>query len=165
MGMAPEEIRQTLTALAAGPPALARLIRRHPADAFDRRDPQGGWTGREIVAHLADLEFNLHFTARVARVLSEERPALCAAETDWRALEHRHGHQDPRVALGAYTLARKHMLGILAGLPSAAWDRVGLHPEAGPRTLLQLAQGFVRHDRRHIARLQELLEAGAGAPG
>ena len=151
------EIRLTLADLAAGPALLARLVNRTPDAALDHRDPvRGGWSAREILAHLADMEFNLHFTARVARILAEDRPELCAPEPDWRALEHRHGSQDPRVALGAYTLARKHMVAVLRGLPAEAWERVGIHPDAGPRTLMQVARGFVAHERHHAARIREL---------
>ena len=156
---AAEEIRATLAGLAAGPAALARIVYDMPPAALDFRDPvHGGWSPREIVAHLADLEFNLHWTARVARVLYEEAPVLCAPEPDWRALEHRHQYQDPKVALGAYTLARKHMVRELARQPATAWDRVGVHPDSGPRTLLQFAQGFARHDRKHAARMAELVD-------
>ena len=158
-----EEIRQTLADLLSGPARLARLVNRAPEPALDYRDPaRPGWTAREVVAHLADLEFNLHYTARVARILHEDRPQLCAPEPDWRALEHRHAHQDPGVALGAYTMARKHMVAALQALPPEAWNRVGIHPEAGPRTLLQIAQGFVRHDRKHMERIRELLAAAEG---
>ncbi len=163
------EIREVLSDLAGGPAALARLVNRAPDATWDFRDPtQAGWTAREIVAHLADLEFNLHWTARVARILAEDGPTLCPAEPDWRALEHRHRHQDPRVALGAYTLARKHMVARLAALPPEAWERVGIHPDSGRRTLLDVARGFVRHERRHMTRLRELFAAadpaGAGTP-
>lgn len=161
---ADEEIRTVLAELAQGPGALAAVVNATADGALDFRDPErGGWSPREIVAHLADLEFNLHWTARLARVLYEEVPVLCAPEPDWRAMEHRHTYQDPRVSVGAYTLARKHMLRQLVGQPVAAWARVGVHPETGPRTLLQLAQGFVRHDRKHVARIAELVEMAAKA--
>ncbi len=161
----PEQIQAVLADLAAGPGMLAGLVNTMPAEALDFRDPdRGGWTPREIVAHLADLEFNLHWTARVARVLYEDEPVLCAAEQDWRALEHRHRYQDPRVAMGAYTLARKHMVRELARQPPEAWARIGVHPETGPRTLLQFAQGFPRHDRKHLSRIVELVQRAAGVP-
>jgi hypothetical protein len=159
------EVHRTLAELADGPALLARLVNRTPDAALDHRDPErGGWSAREILAHLADLEFNLHYGARVARILAEDRPELCAAEPDWRALEHRHGSQDPRVALGAYTLARKHMVGVLQGLPAEAWDRVGIGADGVPRTLLELAQGFIRHERRHAARIRELYAQVGFAP-
>jgi len=159
------DIRTALGDLAAGPPALGRIVYHTPDPAWDYRDPEGGgWTPREIVAHLADLEFNLHWPARVARILYEDEPELCPAEADWRALEHRHRHQDPRVALGAYTLARRHLVAVLAVAPAAAWERTGIHPESGRRTLLQVAQGFARHDRRHCERLRALLAAATQAP-
>jgi len=159
------EIRQTLAGLSRGPATLAGLVNRAPDGAWDFVDPdRGGWSAREIVAHLADMEFNLHYTARVARILTEDRPQLCAAESDWRALEHRHRQQDPRVALGAYTMARKHMVAVLTGVPPEAWDRMGVHPESGERTLLEIAQGFARHEQRHLARAAELLERAAARP-
>ncbi len=159
-----DEVRTALADLAAGPVSLAHLVYRTPSEALDFREPErGGWSSREIVAHLADLEFNLHWTARAARVLYEDAPVLCAAEPDWRALEHRHGYQDPKVALGAYTLARKHMVNELAHQPPEAWARIGIHPESGMLTLLQLAQGFARHDRKHLARIAALVGM-AGRP-
>ena len=112
---------------------------------------------REIVAHLADLEFNLHWPARAARILYEDRPGLSAAEADWRALEHRHRYQDERVALGAFTVARKHLVRVLSVLPPEAWQRVGVHPESGAHTLYACAQGFVRHDQRHMGRIAQIL--------
>jgi len=159
----PEAIRQTLADLATAPAQLAHLVNRTADAAFDFHDPaRAGWTGREIIAHLADLEFNLHYPARVARILNEDRPILCAAEPDWRALEHRYCYQEPRVALGAYTMARKHMVAVLTVVPLEAWDRVGVRPDVGPRTLLQIAEGFVRHDRQHLARIGELVVMAGG---
>lgn len=156
----PGPVRQILADLAAAPAQLAHLVNRTADAAFDYQDPvRSGWTAREIIAHLADLEFNLHYPARVARILKEDRPILCAAEPDWRALEHRYAYQEPRVALGAYTMARKHMVAVLSVVPAEAWDREGVHPEAGTRTLLQIAQGFVRHDQKHLARIGELVAA------
>jgi hypothetical protein len=159
----PADIAEALAGLTAGPPALGAIVYAAAAAGWDYRDPErGGWTPREIVAHLADLEFNLHWTARVARILFEQEPELCAPEPDWRALEHRHCFQDPRVATGAYTLARKHLVAELTRQPPAAWDRVGVHPHTGRRTLLEIVQGFARHDRKHMARVRELLEMARG---
>ncbi len=81
---------------------------------------------------------------------------LDAAEADGRALVHRHRNQEPAVALGAYTMARKHMIAVLLEVGPAAWDRAGLHPEAGRVTLLEVVRGFARHDRRPIDRVREL---------
>ncbi len=155
-----------LRELAEGPAILASMVNAVSDAALDFHDPSGGWSAREILAHLADMEFNLHWTARVARVLFEERPVIGlvdSAEADWRALEHRYANQDPRVAMGAFTMARKNLIRRLAAAAAEDWLRAAVDPEGNAKTVLQIAQGIVRHDRRHLHRMKELIEkAGEG---
>jgi hypothetical protein len=157
--VSPEDVAAVLADLAAGPPGLARAIHRLPPHVLDFRG-LGGRSPREIVAHLADLEFNVHWPEWVARILFEEEPRLEPPWTDRRARGHR--YQDPQVALGVYTLARRHVVAVLSDAPAAAWDRVGVHPTAGPRPLIAFARAFVEHDRRHVAQIRELAALAGG---
>lgn len=152
-----------LNDLAAMPARLAALVTRADAEDLDRRPAGGGWSLRQIAAHMADLEFNLRWPARVARILHEEEPDLIPVEPDVRAIEHAYRHQNARAALGVYTIARKHLVGELARLDADAWQRRAGGPGGVTRTLWAEVCAIAEEDRAHLERA-EGSPAAAGGP-
>lgn len=154
-----EEHQRLLHRLSEGPQRLASMVTRTADEALDYREESDGTSARLLLAHLADLEFNLHWTAYVARILYEANPILASTEKDWRAMEHRYIYQDARVALGTYTMARRHLVTQLRTLSTEAWARQGTHPQRGPQSLQATVEGFIRHDDHHMTRIAALLAA------
>jgi acetyl-CoA carboxylase carboxyltransferase component len=151
-----------------GPAAIMERLSRMPARLaasvnaveparLDRRPRAGGLTAREVLALLADLELNVRWPAQAARILREDAPALGAVEPEVRALEHAYRNQDPRVAVGTYTMARKHLLAELAPLPAAAWRRLARDAGGGVLTLAAWLERLAAEDEAHLAAIEATL--------
>jgi hypothetical protein len=159
------DVAGLLAELGATPAQLAAEVNAADAAALDRRPPAGGWSLRELVARMADMEFNLRWSACVARILAEPEPDLPAVEPELRAIEHGYRYQDPRVAVGAFTMARKHLLGQLSSLPAAAWARRGVGPDGRACTLAEVLSRFAAEDRADLDRIRALRLAAADGDG
>jgi hypothetical protein len=151
--------RAALERLARMPARLAAVINVSAPDdgPLDRRPANGGLTARERTALLADIELNVRWPAHAARILREEAPDLMAVEPEVRAIEHSYRNQDPRVAVGAYTMARKHLLTELAALPAEGWARTGRAPNGATLTLAEWVERVASEDERHLAAIEASL--------
>ena len=136
---------------------LMEAVRRLPAAQLDQRPvDSGGWTARQVLAHLADFE--LIAAVRVRTVLSVDRPVLASYGQEeftdrFSALE------SAEDALERFTVNRKATLRVLGAVEPADLERVGVHPQRGEETLRRTVEMLVRHDRAH---LDQLVEAAAG---
>src|SRR5262245_51228124 len=118
----------------------AQLLRdalRSAANAdIDARPIAGKWSIREVVCHLADSE--IIYADRMKRVLAEKNPTFFDADPDqfvpalfcWRR------PLDQEVAV--VEAIRTHMLPILRSCDAEAFQRTGVHSQAGPMTLWTL---------------------------
>ena len=66
--------RDTVGALAEGAERVTAAVRRAGASGLERPWAPGKWTGRQVVAHLADAEMGIGF--RVRQVMSHVMNAL-----------------------------------------------------------------------------------------
>jgi hypothetical protein len=120
---------------------------------------QGGWTGRQVVHHVADSHINAY--VRTRWLLTEDRPTIKAYdEKGWAELP------DAALAPIAPSLAlidavHQRWATLLAALPGEAFARELVHPERGPMTLEKLVQMYAWHGRHHIAHLQLVAEPRA----
>jgi uncharacterized damage-inducible protein DinB len=135
--------------LAADLEELTEVVGRLPADQLER-PPAGGWTARQVLAHLADFE--LMAAVRVRTVLSIDRPALASYGQEeftdrFSALE------TAEDALERFAVNRKATLRVLRALEPADLDRVGVHPHRGEETLRRTLEMLARHDRAHLDQL------------
>jgi hypothetical protein len=153
----PPDPRQTVARLSRLPARLAAAVTAADDAALDRRPPVGGLTARETLALLADLELNVRWTAQAARILRERRPLLAPVERDIRIVEHGYRNQDARVSVGAYTLARKHLLAELSRLQAADWGRAAHTADGGLLTLAAWAETLADEDDGHLATVEALL--------
>ena len=147
-------ISDVLQRLAAMPARLATIVNGLDEEHMDARPPGGGLSIRETLALLADLELNVRWTAQAARVLRDRAPVLAAVEPDVRAFEHGYRHQDPRVALGTYTMARKHLLAMLAPLADAEWERTATTGDGAVITLAAWAKRLADEDEGHLRAIE-----------
>lgn len=135
--------------------ALPRLLRTALAGFDPRRLDvpyrDGGWTRRQVVAHLADSHMNS--LVRFKWALTEERPTIKAYdERAWAELP------DVRVVPLLSTLAfLEHLHGrwttLLRALTPADLQREFVHPESGPIRLARNIGVYAWHGRHHLAHL------------
>jgi hypothetical protein len=133
------ELRQT-------PEFLASLFASASEEALQHR-PDDGWSAVEIVWHLADHDA-FERSRRFEAILTEENPTLPDDETRFRVAEANDQALAAAEALAFFQRERKLVLALLERLGPREWQRTGIHPHDGVRTLLQVAD-LRGHDREH----------------
>lgn len=147
--------REALVArLAAFPDELRAVVSEMSAAQLDTPYREGGWTGRQVVHHLADSHVNAH--VRFRRTLTEARPTLEPYDqTAWAELAD--GRTLP-VAPSLDVLAGIHarLAGLLSDLAPADFERPFDHAEGYDGTVDTLLQLYAWHGRHHLGHLRLL---------
>lgn len=154
-------IADLLTSFAQLPGLVAGVALRLDAmDLLDNTYRPGGWTGRQVIHHLADSHLNAY--QRFKLTLTEENPTLRPYdENAWAELADKNA---------CYFVSQTILEGIhrrltlsLAKLQSADWQRPCFHPSNDQITKLShlLAQ-YEWHGRHHLGHLKIILDANAG---
>jgi uncharacterized damage-inducible protein DinB len=140
-----------LEALASTPADVARLVRGLDETAAVWR-ADGGWSCRDVVAHLAHIE--PLYLARLRRVVAEDEPTVAALLPDKAA----HDRDLPVLDLAqSFDKARCLLHDWLCELSPADWQRPAIHETNGRTTLRFLVQDLVAHDIEHTAQLVTIL--------
>lgn len=120
---------------------------------------EGGWTGRQVIHHVADSHINAY--VRTRWLLTEDRPTLKAYdEKAWAELPDA-AVSPIEASLILVDAIHQRWAALLDALPDPAFARELVHPERGPMTLETLVQMYGWHGRHHIAHLQLLAESPA----
>lgn len=146
---------------------LAELIARYAADAdllsrdiagltdaeFDARPVAGQWTIRELIWHVVDSDIILG--DRMRRIIAEDKPSLIGFDETLFTQRLFYQQRDLGPAVKLFEVNRLVMADILRRLQPSDFDRVGIHNEAGPLTLLQMLEKTVAHPLHHRKFLAE----------
>ena len=144
--------RNPLEALEANAQRVEALARKLGEAGLSRSYGPGKWTGRQILAHLADAEMATGF--RVRQVLAEDNHRIQGwDEASWA---RRYESVDPEAALGSYRALRRWNLALFRWLSEADLGREAVHPERGPETLASIIRLLAGHDLNHLAQLERL---------
>jgi hypothetical protein len=134
----------------AGYAAFAAAV----AEAGDRLDvapDNGGWTGRQVVHHLADSE--LTSAVRLRRLLAEDAPVI-AGYDEGRFAELLRYDRPVDAALRAVEAARALSGELLDLLTEADWARRGTHTESGAYGVEDWLRTYADHPYDHTAQLR-----------
>jgi len=143
--------RDALEALEANAERVEAAARKL-GDRLSRSYGPGKWTGRQVLAHLADAEMATGFRAR--QILAEDNHRIQGwDEGRWA---QRYEDVDPETALRSYRALRRWNLALFRGLSKADLDRQGVHPERGPETLASIIRLLAGHDLNHLGQLERL---------
>lgn len=118
---------------------------------------QGGWSIREIAAHLADAE--LVAGHRFRQVLAEPNPTLVAYDQDAWARHLGYAGRKLKQSLESFRRLRAENYELLRNLPEEAFARAGTHTVNGPTTLGRLLEIYARHAESHAAQIERLRDA------
>jgi uncharacterized damage-inducible protein DinB len=144
--------KEIVDAYAGGADKLSMAVRGLSAEDLAAK-PQadagvGKWSIQYLLAHLADCDGV--FADRMKRMIAEDNPQLLAfSETHWAAnlaYEHRSGED----SLALFKAIRQQMTTILRHIPAAAWQRTGVHSEAGKMSLSQIMEKANSHLDHHL---------------
>jgi DinB superfamily len=144
--------RNPLEALEANSKRVETVARRLGEAGLSRSYGPGKWTGKQILAHLADAEIGIGF--RVRQVLSEENHRI--QPWDEGAWARRYTDVDVESALASYLASRRWNLSLLRGLSAQDLEREAFHPERGPEKLGTVVRVLAGHDLNHLAQLERL---------
>jgi hypothetical protein len=139
--------------LEATPGRVASLVERMGEKGLDTRFGPGKWTGREVVAHLADVEIGTGF--RIRQMVSELNHVIQPFDQD--AWARPYSKLDGRAAVRALTALRPWNLSYYRTLSPADLARVAMHPERGEESVEMLIRMQAGHDRNHLAQLEQIL--------
>lgn len=147
---------QLLERFRRAPELLALVLTGVFGEEEDFVPPTGGWSIRQIVAHLADSEMvGAH---RFRQVIAEDNPPLTAFDQDLWTERLDYARRKPKTSLESFRRVRAENYELLKGVPDAAWSRTGNHSERGSLTLLQIAEGYAEHAEGHARQIQAIRE-------
>ncbi|PYQ04432.1 MAG: hypothetical protein DMF82_10635 [Acidobacteria bacterium] len=144
--------RNPLEALEANSKRVESVARRLGDKGLSRSYGPGKWTGKQILAHLADAEIGVGF--RIRQVLAEDNHRI--QPWDEGVWARRYANVDVESALASYLASRRWNLSLLRGLSAEDLEREAYHPERGPETLGTIVRVLAGHDLNHLAQLERL---------
>jgi hypothetical protein len=144
--------RDPLEALDANAQRVEEVARKLGEAGLSRNWGPGKWTGKQVLAHLADAEMATGF--RVRQVLSEDNHRIQG--WDEGVWARRYTDVDPEAALASFRALRRWNLALFRGLGKADLERQGVHPERGPETLGSIIRLLAGHDLNHLGQLERL---------
>ena len=118
---------------------------------LDAAPPDGGWTGRQVVHHLADSE--LTSAVRLRRLLAEDEPVVAGYDEE-RFAEVLRYDRPVEAALRAVEAARATSAELLDLLTEADWARRGTHTETGPYGVEEWLRTYAAHPYDHADQLR-----------
>jgi hypothetical protein len=139
--------------LEATPGRVTALVETLGEEGLGRRFGPGKWTGREVVAHLADVEIGVGF--RIRQIVSE--PDHVIQPFDQNAWARPYPALDGRVAARALAALRAWNLSYYRALSASDLARVAMHPERGEESVETLIRMSAGHDRNHLAQLERIV--------
>lgn len=144
--------RNPLEALEDNCKRVESVARRLGDKGLSRSYGPGKWTGKQVLAHLADAEIGVGF--RIRQILAEDNHRI--QPWDEGAWARRYTNVDVESALASYLASRRWNLSLLRGLSAEDLEREAYHPERGPETLGTIVRVLAGHDLNHLAQLERL---------
>jgi hypothetical protein len=147
------------------PLVLRALLVGLPTDVLEKPNPEG-WSLRDIVAHLHDVE-GVAFTERIGRMLREERPFIGSIDPPARLVAGDYASRSLNKVLDDLEHQRAEHVTWLLVLRHTELARVGEHDTVGEIRVVDIAHQWAAHDMVHLRQvalmLQEYLAPMMGA--
>jgi uncharacterized damage-inducible protein DinB len=143
-----------LERLAAAPAAMTTALKGAPDDVLRRKAAGGKWSMIDNAAHVRDIE--RVYQGRFSRMAFGDKPAFWMLDNEAAAAALKYSEADPAEVAKEFKRLREDTVSFLRTLPHEAWEKTGLHPEAGEITVEQLAVRLANHDDAHIGRIKAL---------
>lgn len=140
------EVAELLERFRRGPEILAAALTGAAGSEVDFA-PDGKWSVRTIMAHLADAEVVV--ATRFRRVIAENEPRLDAFDQDAWAEKLDYAKRKPSQTLETFRRIRSENYELLAGMPEEVFARTGTHSERGKMSLLDLVRLYAEHAEKH----------------
>lgn len=142
--------------LRATPLVYTTLLQGVTEAELDRRPDPKRFTLREAVCHLADWE--PLWLGRISAIAEQDNPFLPGYDEGQFAIDNDYAHAHAAEQLERFVAGRQKLADYIAALPAAAWNRSGVHEEAGPLLLGDLVALILGHDGYHARQMVEYRE-------
>ena len=118
---------------------------------LDKTYREGGWTGRQVIHHVADSHMNAVIRFKLA--LTEDKPTIkLYNETEWAKLAD--VKLDPAVSVQILDGLHQRWHTMLQSMNETDFAREAIHPDNGPRTIDWFLQLYAWHGRHHIGHVK-----------
>lgn len=144
-----------LTTMAQYPAAYAAELRGLPARACTWKPSSTEWSLAEVMAHLADSE-EIYLKERLERTMREDQPAVAGFDQDLFAAERRYQEMEPAESLARFARANAQVVALAWTIPEEAWQRVGVHSEAGELTFAEMLLRLATHHHSHLNQMRRI---------
>jgi uncharacterized damage-inducible protein DinB len=118
------------------------------------RPSEGEWSIKEVCGHL--LDDSEVWRRRLLLMVTQENPTLPTYEQENLVRERAYQDAEINSVLAEFKRYRGEIAQQLRALTPAAWERVGQHPERGPRTIRAGMELMVEHTEGHLRQVREL---------
>jgi len=138
------------------PDRVAALLAGLSEPELRWRPGESEWSIKEVCGHLCDD--SQMWRRRLALMLSQDNPTLPTYEQEELVRDHAYRDADFTTVLADFKRNRQEIAAQLSSLPPGGWERVGTHPEHGPRTVRTGMELMIAHTEGHLEQLRELRE-------
>lgn len=135
-----------------GPELLAMSMTGAAGAELDYVPEPGKWSVRQIICHLADAE--MVGAMRFRQVIAEDKPALPNYDEKAWATSLDYSKRKASPVIESFRRTRGENYELLKDLPESVYERVGVHSERGPVTLLDLLRIYTVHAEKHSEQLR-----------
>jgi hypothetical protein len=135
-------------------PELVAAVMTGAAGAEVDWAPEGKWSIRQILAHLADSE--IVGADRLRRTVAEPNPTLIWYDQDAWAANLNYPKRKPSESLDLLRRLRADNYELVKDLPDAAFDRTATHSQRGTLTLAELVELNAAHVEAHARQIREV---------
>lgn len=123
---------------------------------FDAVPPDGGWTIRMVIHHLADSETNSYL--RVRKLLAEDAPLIQGYDQEEFAKRLRYD-RPVESSLAVFRAVRASTADLLDRLEDAEWSRAGTHSESGAYGVQDWLEIYAAHAFDHAEQIRRARDA------
>jgi len=173
---AQQSLEQRLARLGRAADDFVAAIRGRDDAALSRRPAPKAWSAKEIVCHMRDIEelcmlryhamlsmpdpklFVVGLTAPDAEAWGIVGGVPYPVDAERWAEERQYLRCDTETALEAFRRRRAEVLTLFRALSAAQWERGGLVPGVGRRTIAEFTAGVAAHDDNHLDQLRRALD-------
>ena len=135
-----------------GPEAIEAVVAGLTAGDLDRAPPDGGWSAREVIHHLADSE--LISAARLRMLVGLDAPTIQGYDEMELARALHYDSRPVGPSLAAFRAATESTSDLLDRLTEDDWGRTGRHTERGPYSVETWLEIHASHAHDHADQIE-----------
>lgn len=115
-----------------------------------------GWCLLAVATHLRDVEEGIG--DQIELILTAREPRIPYIDLDNIPLPEDYLGEDIEYVLDDFHIYRRQNSYRLWDLDPSQWERAGIHPYSGRRTVMEIAREVYQHDLEHLWQVRRMIE-------